>query len=138
MKQYENITDAYKTLHTENFQLREHIINLQSRLLELQVEVPELPENIDLSQPRPELPIPSPTGPPPAPPSATAVDESPSQQSNTAPGVNDDLSSLNRIAVAGLGMRKHPNDDPNYAANSFDVKRARNDDGPEALADDKS
>lgn len=128
MKQYQNIAEDYKALHAENFQLRDYIINMQSRLLELQVEVPELPENIDLSQPRPELPIPS----PPAPPHPITADESPSQPSSAAPPVTDDLNSLNRIAVAGLGMRKHPNDDSNYMAN-VDVKRPRHDEDAEEV-----
>ena len=124
MKQFESIADAYKTLHSENYQLREHIINLQSRLLDLQGEVPELPENIDLSQPRPEIPIPS----PPAPPVPPGAEQSPLDSQQAGPqSNNDDLNSLNRIAVAGLGMRKHPNDDSNYMVNNFDVKRARHD-----------
>ena len=124
MKQFEQITDGYRTLHAENYQLREYIISLQSRLLDLQGEVPELPPNIDLSQPRPELPIPSPTGGPPAPPGVSQSSGHAASASQQAPGGNDDLNSLNRIAVAGLGMRKHPNEDSGYPS---EAKRLRND-----------
>ncbi|TQB67978.1 hypothetical protein MPDQ_004268 [Monascus purpureus] len=133
VKQFEQITESYKALHAENYQLREYIISLQSRLLDLQGEVPELPPNIDLSQPRPELPIPSPTGAAPGPAGSphTSAPPSAAQQGHLphgqTPGPNDDLNSLNRIAVAGLGMRKHPNEDPNYPPNNMEAKRMRND-----------
>lgn len=44
-------------MQSENYQLREYIINLQSRLLDTQGEVPEVPGNIDLSQPRTDMPL---------------------------------------------------------------------------------
>lgn len=40
----------YKTLQTENYQLRDYIINLQSRLLETQGEIPPAPAGVDLSR----------------------------------------------------------------------------------------
>lgn len=39
----------YRTLQNENFQLREYILNLQSRLLETQSDVPPAPLHIGLS-----------------------------------------------------------------------------------------
>lgn len=129
MKQVEQVSDNYKALQSENYQLREHIINLQSRLLDSQGEVPELPPNIDLSQPRPDMPISAP-GTAPAGPSASATAQgAPQQHQGHQPGSNDDMNSLNQIAVAGLGMRKRPNEDgANYMGNSFPTKR-RNDGG---------
>ena len=45
-------------MQTENYQLRDYIINLQSRLLETQGEVPPAPAGVDLSN-RPHAEIPS-------------------------------------------------------------------------------
>jgi hypothetical protein len=39
----------YKSLQNENYQLREYILNLQSRLLENQAEFPPAPSHINLS-----------------------------------------------------------------------------------------
>ncbi|BCR90550.1 uncharacterized protein ACHE_60436S [Aspergillus chevalieri] len=131
VKDFENMSEGIKTLQTENYQLREYIINLQSRLLDTQGEVPELPGNIDLSQPRTEMQVPpgvsnqNPAGP--TPPGNPQQQPQPHQN---AAASNDDMNSLNRIAVAGLGMRKHPNEDPNYMANTqFQNKRLRGDEG---------
>lgn len=44
-------------MQTENYQLRDYIINLQSRLLETQGEVPPAPAGVDLSnRPHGEMP----------------------------------------------------------------------------------
>ena len=51
MKEFEQLCEMYKNLQTENYQLRDYIINLQSRLLETQGEIPPAPANIDLSRP---------------------------------------------------------------------------------------
>jgi hypothetical protein len=44
------LVELYKTLQTENYQLRDYIINLQSRLLETQGEIPPAPAGVDLSR----------------------------------------------------------------------------------------
>ncbi|KAL4778365.1 putative transcription factor kapC [Aspergillus varians] len=123
VKEYESMSHQYKALHDENYQLREYIINLQSRLLDSHGEVPELPGNIDLSQPRAEISVPQPVtrpGPGPAPQQG-----SPQSQVSIA---NDDMNSLNRIAEAGLGMRKHPNEEA-FLNNNFQPRRGRGDEG---------
>lgn len=56
MKEFEQLCEMYKNLQTENYQLRDYIINLQSRLLETQGEIPPAPANIDLSRPHGEPP----------------------------------------------------------------------------------
>ncbi|KAF7443678.1 basic-leucine zipper transcription factor [Pyrenophora tritici-repentis] len=43
VKEFEQLCELYKTLQTENYQLRDYIINLQSRLLETQGEIPPAP-----------------------------------------------------------------------------------------------
>ncbi|KAJ5101281.1 BZIP transcription factor [Penicillium alfredii] len=125
VKSLEPLKEQVKQLIGENYQLREYIINLQSRLLEAQGEVPELPGNIDLSQPRTEMALAS-GGAPAGPSGAVPTGAAPQQQHQGA--ATDDMNSLNRIAVAGLGMRKHP-DEANFMGNSFQQhKRLRSDD----------
>ncbi|KAJ6022802.1 hypothetical protein N7499_008119 [Penicillium canescens] len=126
VKNIETFKDTVKQLAGENYQLREYIINLQSRLLESQGEVPELPANIDLTQSRTaEIALAAAgvqsTGSSSVPPSGP-------QQGQQQTSVTDDMNSLNRIAVAGLGMRKHP-DESNFLGNNFQQnKRVRADD----------
>lgn len=50
VKESEHLLELYKTLQTENYQLRDYIINLQSRLLETQGEIPPAPAGVDLSR----------------------------------------------------------------------------------------
>ncbi|RAL11946.1 uncharacterized protein BO97DRAFT_405686 [Aspergillus homomorphus CBS 101889] len=136
VKEYDGMSETLKALQAENYQLREYIINLQSRLLDSQGEVPELPSNIDLSQPRTELSL---SGPGPA--SAGAPAQAPPgppqqpQAPNQASAPNDDMNSLNRIAVAGLGMRKHPNEEANFLGTSFQARRPRADEGQPDVSD---
>ncbi|KAI9788003.1 MAG: hypothetical protein M1816_007307 [Peltula sp. TS41687] len=73
VKDYKVLEDNYKAVQAENYQLRDYIINLQSRLIESQGEYPQPPSNIDLSQPRQDNhnSLPPPPPPPPPPPSAS-------------------------------------------------------------------
>lgn len=137
MKDFEHITENYKAMQSENYQLREYIINLQSRLLDTQGEVPEVPGNIDLSQPRTDMSsVAGGVGHVNASgaghPSAGGQQQQHQHQQaaqNAVSSTNDDMNSLNRIAVAGLGMRKHANDETSYIPNNtFQSKRMRNDD----------
>ncbi|KAJ5469269.1 transcription factor kapC [Penicillium diatomitis] len=118
VKGMEGLREQIKALLHENYTLRDHIITMQSRLIDASVDVPELPPNIDLSQPRHDLSsmgaavLPS-TGPAvPVPPV-----NAPQQPQHTS-SANEDMNSLNRIAVAGLGMRKHP-DENAFLTNTF-------------------
>jgi hypothetical protein len=54
VKEFEQLLELYKTLQTENYQLRDYIINLQSRLLETQGEIPPAPAGVDLNRPHAE------------------------------------------------------------------------------------
>jgi hypothetical protein len=149
VKDYEMLSENFKAVQAENYQLREYIINLQSRLIDSQNEVPELPGNIDLSQPRPQISA----APPASASAAQALAQSglPQQQEQhrqqqqqqhhqqsqqqqqqgqrSAPGEQpaEQFNTLNRIAVAGLGMRKHPHEDVPYLGNTFPSKRQRAD-----------
>ncbi|CAL5871585.1 uncharacterized protein PFLUO_LOCUS5838 [Penicillium psychrofluorescens] len=117
VKTLDSLREKANSLAGENYQLREYVINLQSRLLEAQGEVPELPPNIDLTQARENY-----LG------GASASATAPPQGQHLGAAPNDDMNSLNRIAVAGLGMRKHP-DETSFMGNNFQPsKRLRGDD----------
>ena len=66
VKEFEQLCEMYKTLQTENYQLRDYIINLQSRLLETQGEIPPAPAGVDLSRSHAETAPPQ-ANPPQAP-----------------------------------------------------------------------
>jgi len=115
VKDYEMLSENYKAIQAENYQLREYIISLQSRLIDSQNEVPELPGNIDLSQPR--------TDPVPLPGNATSGP----QHVGIAGDQPEQVNALNRIAVAGLGMRKHQHEEAAFLGNNYPTKRLRSD-----------
>lgn len=54
VKDAEALELNYKGLQAENYQLRDYIINLQSRLIESQGDYPQPPANINLGNPRAE------------------------------------------------------------------------------------
>ena len=123
----EGYRDLISKQNSDLIALRDYVIILQSRLMESQLDVPELPHGIDLSQiGRPDYGLSAPSamaGIQGAVSTGSGPQES--QHQNT---VNEDMNSLNRIAVAGLGMRKHP-DESNFAGNNFQQnKRVRPDD----------
>ncbi|KAJ5931112.1 hypothetical protein N7466_006605 [Penicillium verhagenii] len=123
-KNIDNYKETISKLLNENYSLRDFIIVLQGRLMEAQIEVPECPSNIDLNQnSRHDMGLAGLSA------GGTAnVPNSGPQQVQHQGSVNDDMNSLNRIAVAGLGMRKHP-DEANFMGNSFQqTKRPRVDD----------
>ena len=47
VRDYQVLSENFKAVQAENYQLRDYIINLQSRLLESQHEVPPPPSNVD-------------------------------------------------------------------------------------------
>ncbi|OHE95204.1 bZIP transcription factor [Colletotrichum orchidophilum] len=57
VRDYMEMEGQYKTMQSENYALREYVIHLQSRLLDLQSEIPQPPPNVNLQQP--SLPPPS-------------------------------------------------------------------------------
>jgi len=78
----------YKAMQTENYTLREYVINLQSRLLDAQGEFPQPPPNLILHAPPP------PAGAP-----------EPGQPSASTPGANS--LEVAAQAVAGLSRSEH-------------------------------
>jgi hypothetical protein len=67
VREFNSLSEKFKNLQSENYQLRDYIISLQSRLLESQGEYPQPPSNIDIPHPRtsgpPTQQIPAPTAP---------------------------------------------------------------------------
>ncbi|EZF29353.1 hypothetical protein H101_06967, partial [Trichophyton interdigitale H6] len=166
VKEYEMLLDNYKAIQAENYQLREYIISLQSRLIDSQNEVPELPGNIDLSQPRPEPAI------------VTSGGQQQGQQGQQGQGQQgqqggqqqagqqqgqqqgqqghqqggaagqagagqhnsqSELNALNRIAVAGLGMRKHQHEEAAFLGQGGNFsKRTRQDGQDDSQAGEQS
>ncbi|EME88521.1 uncharacterized protein MYCFIDRAFT_89211 [Pseudocercospora fijiensis CIRAD86] len=49
VKEFQTMDQNYKTLQNENYQLREYILGLQSRLLENQADFPPAPSHVNLS-----------------------------------------------------------------------------------------
>lgn len=99
---------SYKSMQSENYALREYVIHLQSRLLDIQGEFPPPPPNVNLSQPSTAAP-PPPSAPEPhhqqhphqhqqAPPPPQ-----PSNSSNS--GVGTPLEAVAQ-AVAGLAAQE--------------------------------
>ena len=90
VKDYNNLHENYKAVQAENYQLRDYIINLQSRLIESQGDFPQPPSNIDL--PRSAGPSHQQVQAPTAPMGASAVNQ---------------LQASAAQAVADLGSKQH-------------------------------
>ncbi|KEF51631.1 uncharacterized protein A1O9_12266 [Exophiala aquamarina CBS 119918] len=103
VRDYQVLSENFKAVQAENYQLRDYIINLQSRLLESQGEVPPPPSNVDGLQP-------GKAGP------------------STQPGTLPRLSELGAVAQIQDGMHHDSHrsgyPDPTYSEASG-VKRAR-------------
>ena len=110
VKDYNNLHENYKAVQAENFQLRDYIISLQSRLIESQGEFPQPPSNIDLPR-----------------------SSGPSHQQMQAPTAPMGSSAVNQLqasaaqAVADLGSKQQQQDDT-YMTNN---KRSRPGDSPD-------
>ncbi|KAI0019532.1 hypothetical protein F4780DRAFT_440145 [Xylariomycetidae sp. FL0641] len=53
VREYTEKEHTYKAIQNDNYALREYVIQLQSRLLDLQVELPQPPPNVNISPPAP-------------------------------------------------------------------------------------
>ncbi|KAI9848587.1 MAG: hypothetical protein M1837_007256 [Sclerophora amabilis] len=98
------LEENYKAIQAENYQLRDYIINLQSRLIESGREAPPLPSNIDLHHPQqaPMQQVPAPT----APMGASAVSQL-------------QASAAQAQAVADIGSSKHHHEEAAYLAGGY-------------------
>ncbi|PFH61576.1 hypothetical protein XA68_16999 [Ophiocordyceps unilateralis] len=94
VREYNDMEQTFKAMQSENYALREYVIHLQSRLIDLQGEFPQPPPNINLSQPTAA----------PLPPSAGGPDQPPAN-----PGVGTPLEAVAQ-AVAGLAAQEQMTD----------------------------
>ena len=112
------LNENYKAVQSENYQLRDYIINLQSRLLESQGEFPPPPSNVDGLHPgragqpsqhtRPSASVPA--------SEMTAVNQ---LRASTEQAASDSA------AVGAKVERMAPSETPYHSAESPRVKRAR-------------
>lgn len=134
VKEFEQLCEMYKTLQTENYQLRDYIINLQSRLLETQGEIPPAPAGVDLTQSHREPPN------QPNPPQPPQMNNEPQQQSPSATGGLSErqIGELQMAAQAAnaahqgpsVNNGKHPNDDGSFVSGEYPEKRLKIDETP--------
>ncbi|KAI4865803.1 hypothetical protein F4820DRAFT_447728 [Hypoxylon rubiginosum] len=100
VRDYGEMEHSFKAIQNDNYALREYIIQLQSRLLDLQVELPQPPPNVNIS-------------PPTAAPGARAA------HANTAPEPgpnNSNAGTLADVAAAVAGLRaREPSTDGMYS-----------------------
>ena len=124
MRDYNLLNENYKAVQAENYQLRDYIINLQSRLIESQGHFPQPPSNIDLPDPRSSDPMHQQQQQIPA-PTATMASSSVSHLQASA-----------AQAVADLGAGKHRHEESAYLTGAADYpsKRLKNGDDVEMLS----
>lgn len=113
MRDYNLLNENYKAVQAENYQLRDYIINLQSRLIESQGDFPQPPSNIDLPNPRSSDPMHQQQQQIPA-PTATMASSSVSHLQASA-----------AQAVADLGAGKHHHEEAAYLTGGGDFPSKR-------------
>jgi len=123
VRDYALMNENYKAVQAENYQLRDYIINLQSRLIESQGDFPQPPPNVDLPHPsrrqNPDRHEPAPAPPPPA------------------RSAHMDYSAINQLRASaaqagqdlGLGVPSKHGNEESYGSDHL-PKRVRNDEGP--------
>lgn len=137
VREYGEMEHNYKALQSDNYALREYILQLQSRLMDLQVELPQPPPNLAINPPptatsasrntHHPVQAPAPVAAAPPPPQVAAPDPGPSTASA---GTLADVAA----AVAGLRARE-PSADGLYAKSSF---KAENHYKPERAEESKT
>lgn len=113
VKDYEKVNATLKATQDENYQLRDYIISLQSRLLESQGEFPQPPFNIEIHH------HPRTGGGPPAP-----QQPAPTAQMAVPAAINQLQAAAAQAVAADLSGGKHPHDE-SFLTGSPDEKRAR-------------
>ncbi|KAI1107479.1 hypothetical protein F4804DRAFT_161262 [Jackrogersella minutella] len=109
VRDYGEMEHSYKAIQNDNYALREYVIQLQSRLLDLQVELPQPPPNVNITPPN------APTSSARGTHASTAPDSGPS---------NNNAGTLADVAAAVAGLRaREPSADgmypkPGYKAES--------------------
>ncbi|KAF2191326.1 hypothetical protein K469DRAFT_720318 [Zopfia rhizophila CBS 207.26] len=129
VKEFEQLCEMYKTLQTENYQLRDYIINLQSRLLETQGEIPPAPAGVDLTRSHGE-PSHAPSQAQQQPQPAEGQQQSPSASGGLSERQIGELQMAAQAAAAAqhgpsVNNGKHPNEDGSFAAGDYSDKRQK-------------
>ena len=89
MRDYELMENNYKSSQIENYALREYVVHLQSRLVDVQGDYPQPPPNVNLNQP---------------PPPGLAV--SAGSASDATPASTAEANQLEAVAQAVAGLRE--------------------------------
>jgi hypothetical protein len=89
VRDYNEMEHSYKAIQSDNYALREYVIQLQSRLLDVQGEIPQPPPNLQLPPP-----------PPRAAPHGTSTAVEPTTGGPSAGSLAD-------VAAAVAGLRAH-------------------------------
>ncbi|KAL7628902.1 hypothetical protein AAE478_000418 [Parahypoxylon ruwenzoriense] len=90
VRDYGEMELSFKAIQNDNYALREYVIQLQSRLLDLQVELPQPPPNVNIT--------------PPAAAASSARSAHPSTAPEPGPG-NNNAGTLADVAAAVAGLR---------------------------------
>lgn len=134
MKEFEQLCELYKTLQTENYQLRDYIINLQSRLLETQGEIPPAPAGVDLNRPHGE---PSALNQPQPQPPQLQQQADQSQQQSSSNATNGGLSERQigelQMAAQAAAAAQHGTSSNKHVDGAYDYneKRQKMDESPQ-------
>ncbi|KAI0876268.1 hypothetical protein GGS24DRAFT_499002 [Hypoxylon argillaceum] len=108
VRDYTEMEQNWKAIQSDNYALREYVIQLQSRLLDLQVELPQPPPNITIA--------------PPGQPSAT---RQPHNSAPTEPAPNaTSAGTLADVAAAVAGLAREPITDGSYSKSTFKSENA--------------
>jgi hypothetical protein len=109
VRDYAEMEHSYKAIQNDNYALREYVIQLQSRLLDLQVELPQPPPNVNIT--------------PPTAPNATRQSHG-SALVEPPPNVTS-AGTLADVAAAVAGLRaREPAGDGNYGKSTFKSENA--------------
>lgn len=117
VRDYNEMEHSYKTIQNDNYALREYVIQLQSRLLDVQGEVPQPPPNLQLPPPPPRV--------------------APHPSNNVIEPVTNGPSagSLADVAAAVAGLRAHGAAVDGYSKFKAENDTARRDDDVRRLHD---
>ena len=113
----------FRALQNENYQLREYILNLQSRLLENQSDFPPAPSHINLPSASQQ------SHPPASADSASAVEQQLRREMQHQG--HDGMSQLQAAAAAASEAQAQPRESPYGLGGEHASKRARPDEGPD-------
>ncbi|KAI0972757.1 hypothetical protein F4678DRAFT_51282 [Xylaria arbuscula] len=104
VREFGELEHTFKSIQNDNYALRDYVIQLQSRLLELQVELPQPPPNVNITQP-----------------GAPSTARQPQSNAPVEPPPNAaSAGTLADVAAAVAGLRaREPMPEGNYAKPNF-------------------